>query len=298
MGEPSSAAPPRPAPDSSREPEPLVPLFALDDPPERKGCDKVDFLYVVDNSPSMLGKQASLARSFLGFSRVVERSLGAMDHQIMVIDTDDTNVGDILNGMHADAGDPCAGRLGAGLRRGADGQSCGVLGGQHFLRGDQPNLAAAFSCLAQVGTFGDSSERPVDALLAATGARPSAAGTCNTGFLREDAVLVVTLITDEEDDQSNGEPRGWKRTLLATKAGDERSIVVLGLIPDLHVPGGLPGGPCDEAAGARAPRLQEFVASFELGALGSVCASDYSEFFAAAVEPIHTACSELQPSVR
>jgi hypothetical protein len=291
--------PPR-HPDPSRMPTsvPSPPLFDEKDtepaPPER--CDKVDFLYIVDNSASMADKQENLARSFEGFSRIVQDTLGTSNHQIMVVDTDDTNIGDgLVEAETGSAPDGCSGMIGAGLVMGELGMSCGVLGNQRFLRDNQPNLAETFSCLAQVGTLGDVDERPIDALLAATGAVENDLGACNHGFLRDDAVLVVTLITDEEDDQSMGEPAGWKRSLLKAKHGNEDGIVMLGLISDTQVPGGLPGGPCDELSGADSPRLMSFVQSFRLGSMGSVCAEDYSEFFAEAVGYIDTACDVFNP---
>ena len=288
--------PPREAP---RAPTQLTPLFEDPAPvapakPER--CEKVDFLYVVDNSASMTDEQVSLARSFAGFSRVVQDTLDSIDPQIMVIDTDSRNVGDIINASEQqEPGNACDGMLGAGQRMGAEGESGGVMGDGRFMHGDQGHAAETFECLAHVGTLGDASERPIAALLAATGASAGAAQDCNMGFLRDDAILVVTLITDEEDEVTHGDPAEWKRALLDVKGGDEDAVVVLGLIGDLQVPGGLPGGPCGDLDAAAAPRLQQFVESFELGSLGSVCADDYSEFFAQAGAAIDTACEAFNP---
>lgn len=292
--EPESSPPASTA--ASREPlfadEAIAPLS----PSEAERCQKVDFLYVVDNSASMMDKQANLARSFEGFSRIVQDTLGTTDHQILVVDTDDFNVGNMARGVHQPAqGDVCARVLGAGLRSGAAGESCGVAGAQRFLRDDQPHLARTFSCLARVGTLGSVDERPIEALLAATGALGNEAAACNRGFLRQDAILVVTLITDEEDIESHGDPDGWRRDLIEVKHGRARSIVMLGLIADNHLRGGLPGGPCDELSGSPSPRLQRFVESFEHGSLGSVCAADYSAFFAEAVSSIDTACAAFEP---
>jgi hypothetical protein len=295
--EPPREHPPHEGP---RVPAELTPLFGVEPAPvapeQAARCQKVDLLYVVDNSASMTDEQASLARSFAGFSRVVTETLGGVDLQIMVVDTDSWNVGDTLNArQRSGPADTCDGMLGAGQRMDAEGESCGIRSGRRFLRGDERDAADAFGCLAHVGTLGDASERPIDALLAATGASASAAGTCNLGFLRDDAVLVVTLITDEEDEVSMGGPAEWKRELLGVKGGDEDAVVLLGLIGDLQVPGGLPGGPCDELGAAPAPRLQRFVESFALGSLGSVCADDYSEFFEQAVGAIDTACEAFEP---
>jgi hypothetical protein len=271
------------------------PIF-MDDMPSTappKRCDKVDFLFVVDNSASMADKQDKLARSFAGFNQITEETLGTNDYQIMVIDTDDDNSED----FPLDDKD-CAGRLGAGRRTSSacygppSEESVGYL-----ISDEQSSLAEQFACLARVGVFGDVDERPAEALLSATGAIDNDLDTCNRGFLRDDAVLVVTIITDEEDDQSSGDPDSWRRQLLAVKNGNEQSIVMLGLIADRQVPGGLPGGPCDLDS-VEAPRLQRFVESFERGSLGSVCAPDYASFFAQAVSEIDTACQEFVPIVR
>ena len=56
--------------------------------PPAPGCQRVDFLFIVDNSGSMREKQENLARSFPGFIEVVERELRAKDYHIMVVDTD------------------------------------------------------------------------------------------------------------------------------------------------------------------------------------------------------------------
>jgi hypothetical protein len=275
---------------TSNEPTPIFEDPPIPPPPEK--CDKVDFLYVVDNSASMLAKQETLARSFDGFSSIVEETLGTNDHHIMVIDTDSRNINDGLTGLE-DA-DACVGILGAGLRNGSEGESCGIEGPQRYMLDGQGNPEDTFSCLAQVGIFGDSDESPIDALLAATGSASSEARDCNAGFLRDDAVLVVTIITDEEDEVSAGDPAQWKRELLRAKGNQEEAVVVLGLISDIDVEGGLPGGPCNEAnGGSAAPLLRSFVSSFERGSMGSVCASDYSTFFAQAVSVIDTACREL-----
>jgi hypothetical protein len=278
------------------------PLF--DDGPappmnEPGGCDKVDFLYVVDNSASMVDKQENLARSFLGFSNIVSTTLGTNDHHVMVIDTDANNVGDTLNGYDSTGdGDTCVGELGAGRRIGGEGEDCGIDGDQRYLLDEQEDLAGTFACLARVGIFGNVEELAIDAMLRATGAVVDDVDECNAGFLRDDAVLVVTLITDEEDERSNGDPEFWKRMLVRVKGGNEAAVVMLGLIADNHIPGGLPGGPCDEFSGSPSPRLESFVRSFELGAIGSVCAPDYSVFFADAVSTIDTACDEFVPIVR
>lgn len=118
-------------------------------------------------------------------------------------------------------------------------------------------------------------------------------GGCNQGFLRDDAILVVTYITDEEDDvESMGDPADWKAALVAAKGGNEQAVVVLGLVGDSDVP----GGGCGPFGLAEAsPRLRAFAESFDFGTWGSICSPDYAPFFLDAVGVIDSACEIFDP---
>lgn len=196
----------------------------------------------------------------------------------------------------ADPGvDSCEGVLGAGRRLSVTGEPCGIGDARRYMRADQPDLSATFSCAAHVGTAGNGNEQPMGALLAALSAYHNDVGGCNSGFLREDAILVVTFITDEDDSESPGDPAEWRQAILDAKGGNEESVVILGLVGDESLPGGSVGG-C--TAEEEAPRLQEFVQSFRFGSLGSVCSEDYTPFFEAAVTGIETSCSEFGRAAR
>ena len=190
----------------------------------------------------------------------------------------------------APAPDACEGALGAGKRLDPDGGQCGVVGSDRYLTEAQPALADAFSCVARVGTFGDGDEQPMGALLEAIGTEQNGAGGCNAGFLRDDAVLVVTIISDEDDESSPGNAAVWRDALLRAKNDNPAAIVVLGLVGDASDPA---GSACGDAA-SPAPRLRELVESFRFGSLGSVCADDYAPFFERAVSVIDDACEEFQ----
>jgi hypothetical protein len=55
-------------------------------PPET-GCQKIDFLFAIDNSSSMRDEQENLTRSFPGFIDVMQQVLGTKDVHIMVVST-------------------------------------------------------------------------------------------------------------------------------------------------------------------------------------------------------------------
>ena len=258
-------------------------------PPPERGCGKVDFLFVIDNSFSMRDEQANLARSFPGFIRVVQQVLEAEDFHIMVVSTGGRREDEAAPSLDPEA---CAGVQGAGKRRGAGGEDCDLPAGSAYMVSDQSDLEATFDCVARVGVGGSIFEEPMDAMLAATSEALNADGRCNAGFLREDAVLVVTVITDAEDRYSAGDPELWTSSLRARKADNDDALVVLGLVGDDNVEGGLLGGQCGLLDAAGAPRLQDFVRRSQ-GILGSVCAPDYAPFFQTAVGSIDSACDDF-----
>lgn len=272
---------------------------------EVAGCQKIDFLFVVDNSGSMADEQEALANSFNGFITSIQNTVMAKDYHIMVIDTDAGNAFEqscfvlcqllpVCEGYPCDmlpVAEGCDAMLGSGLVADPGAKACGVVGGKRFMVDGQPNLSSTFQCLAKVGTDGDGSERPMEAMIAAMTSL-NGAGACNEGFLRKDALLVVTFITDEEDDgQSKGTPAGWNAALVAAKVGAEKSIVVLGLIGDPDQPNPV----CGEGVAEASPRLREFAESFTFGSTGSICSPDYAPFFDASVSVIDTACQQFEP---
>ncbi|MEM6989019.1 MAG: hypothetical protein AAF721_00935 [Myxococcota bacterium] len=276
-------------------------------PEEEEGCQKVDFLFVVDSSGSMEDEQDNLLASFPGFITAIEETLQINDFHVMVIDA----------GALDGAG--CEGTLGAGRVRSGAGQDCGLVGDTRYATAEQPDLGAAFTCMANRGDGGPGDERTMDALLQGVGLQ-NVVGNCNAGFIRDDAILVVTIITDEEDSpadapvdtppldgscgpidadpNSNGEPGQWKQTLVGAKNGDEASVVVLGLLGDCDI-GGCPGmsaGLFGSLSGAEpAPRLRQFVESFDNGTTGPVCADNYGPFFLGAVGVIDSVCTDFVP---
>jgi hypothetical protein len=292
------------------------------------GCEKVDFLFVIDNSGSMTEEQLALVTSFPGFISTISDTLMAQDYHLMATDTDAASVGassvsvfnnEVLCEPHPTCcqgacngvggivlqpppvecnNEPCANfplptgcdaEIGAGKNTDQQDASCGIDGDLRFMVATQTDLAETFACAALVGSGGDGLERPMDAMIAAVGEH-SDVGGCNEGFLRDDAVLVVTVISDEDDvDQSAGDPASWKQFLVDAKGGNEEAIVVLGLVAD----GAVQGGQCP--ANEDAPALRSFAESFTHGQIGSVCAADYAPFFAQAVSVIDTACDEFVP---
>lgn len=196
----------------------------------------------------------------------------------------------------------CEDVLGAGVTHprgeGSSNEDCMFSTGARYMDSNQPDLSGTFECAAQVGVSSYAgTERPMEAMVQAVSGSTEAAA-CNEGFLRDDAILVVTFITDEDDafGDSAGTPAGWKQALISAKNGDENAIVVLGLFGDNDQPGAI-CQPLVDADGAEpSPRLREFVDSFgDKGFFGSVCAPSYDEFFQQAVGLIDVTCEEFIP---
>jgi hypothetical protein len=300
-----------------------------------QGCDKVDFLFVVDNSGSMSDEQQNLITSFPGFIGTISDTLEAQDYHIMAVSTDNgemtgTNASctngectctpapvccvqacswgsNSCNGFDCNnlpIGD-CDTQYGAGQTYDADGNHCMLDMDRRWMTDTQPNLETSFNCIAKVGTYGSGDEKPMLAMTEAVSEPLNDPGGCDEGFLRSDAILVVTFITDEEDDHgdgtmgSPGDPPDWVAELVAAKGGNPDSIVVLGLFGDNDVQNGVcpPGGDPNNGGDGAEPgvRLRQFTESFKYGVVGSVCAPDYTQFFQDAVSIIDTTCEEFIP---
>ncbi|MEM6294207.1 MAG: hypothetical protein AAGA54_23220 [Myxococcota bacterium] len=311
------------------------------DPDGSDGCKKVDFLFVIDNSGSMGDEQQNLISSFPGFIETIDTTLDeAQDYHVMVIDSDPWVYEGCASGCNSGCTDPatgicdllnpacflpcslalacvgdfqcgvtqpfeCEDVLGAGVTypRGqqASNQDCNFSTGARYMDSSEPDLAATFGCAADVGIGSTAgTEKPMEAMVQAV-TPGTAADTCNEGFVRDDAILVVTFITDEDDGNgdSAGNVEGWRQALIAAKGGDETAVVVLGLFGDNDQPGSV-CPPLDKEFsndGAEpSERLRSFVDSWgPRGFSGSVCANSYNDFFTEAVGIIDNTCDEFVP---
>lgn len=245
------------------------------------GCQKIDFLFIIDNSESMVDEQAALAASFDGFIDAIVETLDVEDYHVMVVDTDGTPY---IEG--------CDGILGAGRIASGGGQDCQIVGGNRYMTVDQPDYVETFSCTAMVGATGNGKEHIMEAMFEAI-TTLNEPGECNGGFLRDDAILVVTVIADEGDFVTPGTPQDWHDTVVDAKHGQEEAVVPLGIISDL----GKEGAPCTVVGGAmtNAPFIEMFIDSFEHGRRHSVCDPPYDGFFLEAVTSVELSCESFEP---
>lgn len=108
------------------------------------------------------------------------------------------------------------------------------LGEHRYITKDTPDMKGAFECIARVGTWGNNAMG--DALVAAVSPQLNASepepGGCNAGFLRDDALLVLTMIGPEDNPAwagrrgsgRNGDRPSWTpSTVISTRSSPSAS---------------------------------------------------------------------------
>jgi hypothetical protein len=203
---------------------PVVPV--VPEPECPSGPPAVDIVVLVDNSGSMRQEQTELARTF----PIVLRELmdpadgdgdGAPDHPAVT----DVNVGVISPDMGtaghvvSTCSDPDSGDDGCFLGPGGAAPACGGVpyagldpAGAPVLRRNAANadaypieqLGREFGCLATLGTNGCGFEQQLGAVRRAV-VDQTAPGGCNKAFLRPDSIVVVVVVTDEDDCSVNAD---------------------------------------------------------------------------------------------
>lgn len=270
--------------------------FAPDAAPAPPGCPDVDILFVIDDSGSMADQQESLIASFPGFvAGIQQRLASASSYHIGVVTTEDyqanaagcREIGDLIT----QTGGPES-----------SAQVCAPFAsGATWMDESEPDLGAKFACTAKVGAGGNSDERIARAVMNALDPARNAPGACNAGFSRNGAVLIIVIITDEDDVAdgcdagtgvcdtygSGGTSQEWYDTVVAHRGGLAQNIVVLSLI----------ARQLDNTCGATpAARLLGFTNRFdERGLIGDVCAASYDQFFVDALPIIDATCQNYEP---
>ena len=178
--------------------ENLERMNVLDVPAERQ--DNLDLLFVVDNSSDMAQRQLELTTSFQHLIEAVTRVDGHLP---------DLHIGVISTDLGADqyalkANDCTSAGDGAVMLAEARLPGCDVIDGNYLLHlktGDevltnysQP-LPTAFDCIARLGDSGCDYEQPLEAMRRALDGSIAE----NLGFVRENSVLGVIFLTDEDD---------------------------------------------------------------------------------------------------
>lgn len=198
----------------------------------------VDILFVIDNSGSMSSNQQNLANNIQAFIQFFASDT-AVDFHIGVTSTDTSSSGE-------------------------KGAFVGPVIDQNH-----PDPIGEFVKQANLGIDGWFDEMGLEAAkLALTGSNVAAGGP-NHGFLRENALLSIIVISDE-DDVSPGLVSDYVNSFLAVKNGRSDAVLFSAIAGD--VPGG-----CSSSVGYAWSGDRYYTAVSALnGAFESICAPDWA----------------------
>lgn len=211
---------------------------------EQLGKPKVDILFVIDNSGSMGDEQTALSANFSAFIQFAEAQ--AIEYQLAVTTTDVDSGGELGRFVPV---------TGSPTDRIVTPQT-------------QPSPEAVFVDNVNVGINGSATEKGLEAAYLAL-SNPLIFGH-NAGFLRNDAVLSVIFVSDEQDYSSQTVPF-YINFLLSIKGFRNTNLFTASAIV-----GDSPGG-CNGAGGSAddGARYVE-VANRTGGVFQSICTSDWS----------------------
>ncbi len=270
--------------------------------PQPPGCKgKIDFLFVISRSAFMSSSQDAFVKAFPKFIDTIRGQFDEFDVHIMVVDSEkkwtvdqclDQCNGpcDVAPGYPCDYWPlVCDETVGAGTVYNAgpntENVPCG-LDEHRYMTAEDLDTPGLFECLARVGT-GGGSNRMGDALVAAVSPELNGPGGCNEGFLRPDALLMLTMIGPEDSlgSGSKGTWQEWRQAVVDAKAGNESAIVALGIVGS------------DECLPNTDPdfRLCELIPSFPYSRLEHLTLDDYVPAFIETAKMALDACSLFIP---
>ncbi len=182
--------------------------------------------------------------------------------------------------------------------RGKSGE-CNFVGGDVWIDSASPNLVDEFSCVGNIylddaNCSGDNDDEQPASTVAAALEPPYISGP-NAGFLRDDALLIVVAITDE-DEQPTGlaqTPQEIYQRLIDIKGGDVERMVFLGVGATSRCEG--PYGSAYPAT--KLKRLTDLFIDVERGVWWDLCAGQMEDGLEQAFEIIEQACEEFDPVV-
>ncbi|MFL5308265.1 MAG: hypothetical protein ACJ8F1_23840 [Polyangia bacterium] len=165
--------------------------------------EKVDLLFMVDNSSSMAPAQQKLIHELQSFAAALEALPGGLpDLHVAVVSSDMGAPGDVagplgcsefgdMGTFHAAPSGDCAA---TGLEPGA--MFISNSGGVANYTGE---LSDVLTCIAALGSSGCGFENQLGSVARALGADGQPPPAANAGFLRDDAELAIILLSNEDD---------------------------------------------------------------------------------------------------
>lgn len=240
--------------------------------------NKVDILWVVDNSGSMLTKQQNLSAGISTFINVFNTK--GFDFRMAVVTTDTRS-----------ATDPNP------LLRGQEGvfQAKPYLGTTYnVVTSTTPNMADHFKANVEVGDTGNANATALDAINLALSS--SLLAGANTGFLRADAHLAVIVLSDADDNDSTT-TTAQVQTFLDSLKPDKYDVITRTLKKNYTVSAVVVD--VTNAANTACPlpfedglKFKELVTATK-GSLASICEADFSSGLTQISQRIAEAITEI-----
>jgi hypothetical protein len=258
-----------------------TPPIAPEPPP---GCERIDVLFTIDGSGSMAGEQDAL-RGADGMPPVFAEFTDALLAELT--DVEDFHVGVVSSqegstALHTHTDAPVVPE--------SPETDCGLPPGQRWLVGPSPTLAQDFACIA--ATADDTYE------VTAYNTAEALHDPVNAGFLRDDSLVFVVMMTDEDTDDAHlARMVEIRQRMLDAVGGDLSRLVVLGIA------GGqgtfeAPQTTCSGVYGKAAPgrRLASIVYSLrDRGRMQNICEGDLASTFADVIDDVVSACEAYDP---
>jgi hypothetical protein len=242
-------------------------------------CRRLDLIFAVDDSSSMKEEQAVMSTTiFPAFARQLLTELPMLE--------------DFRTGVI----DACP--YPANFHTRGDAAVCNFQSGQVWMDSRSTDLVGEFACVGNIYsedttcTGSNDDEQPISSAAAALEPPAYAAGGPNADFLRNDAVLVVVAITDEDEQPTP--PRTAQEIydrLVAIKGGLVQRVVFLGI-------GGSQS--CDGVYGS-ASQARLLKATTDLfiaqgrGVFWDLCAGALENGLQQALDVIKRACVDIPP---
>ena len=254
----------------------------------------MDLVFVIDDSGSMMEEQSNLATNFPMFATLLSNYTTPdgehIDYRIAVTTTGKDLMYTITNGPIVLPQN----------ENGDDGEfrkNCNMT--KSFLEPTDANMQQVLACRANVGTGGPSFEMPLLMTKWALGDR--VADGKNAGFLREDALLGVVMLTDEDDASTT--QNNFNVTITSQPPVDYQAADLVTFLDTLkghrtRWAAGVIAGPtdCSSSFGmaAKATRLQDFVmqanSSSTQASFSSICDGNLTAALQKTLDTFQAAC--------
>ncbi len=242
----------------------------------RTACKKVDLVISVDNSSSMKEEKQAMSNTvFPAFAQALRK------------------VGGGLESFRVGVTDACP--LPANFHTRGVANVCNFQGGKTWMESSSTALEDEFRCVGDIDsrdstcTGSNDDEQPASTAAKALEPPMSTTGP-NAGFSRDDAVLVVMAITDEDEQPTPAQPpQQVFQRLIAVKGGSAKRMVFLGIGGAKSCSGVY--GSAKEAVQLKA--LTDLFIAQGRGVFTDLCAGKLEDGLTQAVQVVQTACEQL-----